>query len=209
MPSATIYTMKLWITYHSMILFISSPSQHHGCLAILAFCMRIFHMEHCSYRTTVLDSRLQTTHPQQYHRLSLPSLLLSDYTQQLWHLPEETPFSCFVTTLNDIVSNELAQEDEGYESGSERFNIPSPLSRALQIYHVSMWEIYPSTLQTLDNHQQPQNSMQIPHLTDTEVTASSAANWCSPLWMTRALWDQANIAANIPALMTEVMTPEK
>ena len=32
----------------------------------------------------------------------------------------------FVTTLNDASVTELAQEDKGYESGSETFNIPTP-----------------------------------------------------------------------------------
>ena len=39
------------------------------------------------------------------------------------------------------------------------------------------WETYPSTLQTLDDHQQFQSSMQSPHLTDSEVIASPATNW--------------------------------
>ena len=47
-------------------------------------------------------------------------------------------FGCFVTTLNDTFEMELVQEHEGYDSGSENFNIPTPLSRALRIYHVSM-----------------------------------------------------------------------
>ena len=61
----------------------------------------------------------------------------SDHTQQMPNLPEEILFSCFVTTLNDVLERELAQEDEGYESGSENFHIPTPLSRALRVYHVS------------------------------------------------------------------------
>ena len=63
-----------------------------------------------------------------------------DYTQQKWSLPEETIFSCFVTTLNNAFETELAQEDEGYESGSESLNIPTSLSRALRVYHVSTME---------------------------------------------------------------------
>ena len=64
----------------------------------------------------------------------------SDYTQQKWHLPEEILFSHFRTNLNDTFATELAQEDEGYESGSESLNVPTPLSRAPRIYHVSMVE---------------------------------------------------------------------
>ena len=53
------------------------------------------------------------------------------------NLPEEILFSCFVTTLNNAFETELAQEDKGYESGSENFNIPIPLSSALRIYNFS------------------------------------------------------------------------
>ena len=56
------------------------------------------------------------------------------------NLPEETIFSCFLTTLNNIFETDLAQEDKGYESGSERLNVPTPLSRAPTVYHVSTME---------------------------------------------------------------------
>ena len=55
----------------------------------------------------------------------------SEYTQQIQHLPEETLFGHFVTTLNDAFATELTQEDEDYESGSESFNVPIPLSKTL------------------------------------------------------------------------------
>ena len=45
-----------------------------------------------------------------------------------------------MTTLNDAFETELPQEDGGYESGIEIFNILTPLSRALGIYHVSTRE---------------------------------------------------------------------
>ena len=63
-----------------------------------------------------------------------------DLTQQMQNLPEETFFGHSVNTLNNAFETELAQEDEGYESGSESFNIPTPLSRAPRVYHVSMME---------------------------------------------------------------------
>ena len=55
----------------------------------------------------------------------------------MWSLPEETLFGHFVTTLNNAFETQLEQEDEGYESGRKSFNIPTPLSRALRVYHVS------------------------------------------------------------------------
>ena len=46
-------------------------------------------------------------------------------------------FSCFVTTPYAAFESKLTLEDEGYESGSENFNIPTPLIRASRIHHVS------------------------------------------------------------------------
>ena len=64
----------------------------------------------------------------------------SDFTQQMQTLPDEALFGQFVTTLNNTFETEFAQEDKGYESGSESLNIPTPLSRALRVYHVSTME---------------------------------------------------------------------
>ena len=64
----------------------------------------------------------------------------NDFTQQMWTLPEEVLFGCFMTTLNSTFQTELSQEEEGYECASESFNIPTPLSRAPGVYHVSTRE---------------------------------------------------------------------
>ena len=40
---------------------------------------------------------------------------------------EEVLFSCFMTTLNAAFESKLTLEDEEYKSGSENFNIPTPL----------------------------------------------------------------------------------
>ena len=63
-----------------------------------------------------------------------------DSKQQLRNISEEVLFGHFVTTLNDTFERELPQENQGYESGSESLSIPTPLRRALHIYHVSMNE---------------------------------------------------------------------
>ena len=49
---------------------------------------------------------------------------------------DEILFSCFMTTLNAFKSK-LALKDESYESGSENFNIPTPLRRTSKIHYVS------------------------------------------------------------------------
>ena len=66
------------------------------------------------------------------------AFVYGDYTQQIQNLPEETLSGHFVTTQNDTFATELAQNDKGYESGSESLNGPTTLSRAPRIYHVSM-----------------------------------------------------------------------
>ena len=45
-----------------------------------------------------------------------------------------------MTTLNAAVESKLVLEDEGYDGGSENFNIPTPLRRTSKIHHVSSVE---------------------------------------------------------------------
>ena len=42
-----------------------------------------------------------------------------------------------MTTLNAAFESKLALEDEGYESGSKNFNIPTSLRRTSKIHHIS------------------------------------------------------------------------
>ena len=58
-------------------------------------------------------------------------------THLLCNQPEEVLFNCFMTMLNDASERELALADEGYESGSETSNLPTPLRRTFRIHHVS------------------------------------------------------------------------
>ena len=64
----------------------------------------------------------------------------SNSAQQLRNISEEILFSYFMTSLNDAYEWELTQEDEGYESGSESLNIPTPLCRTPWLYHISVSE---------------------------------------------------------------------
>ena len=50
---------------------------------------------------------------------------------------DEILFSHFMTTLNAGFESKLALEDEGYDSGSKNFNIPTPLRRTSKIHHIS------------------------------------------------------------------------
>ena len=58
-------------------------------------------------------------------------------TYTLCHQSDEILFGHFMTTLNSAFEWKLALEDEGYESSSENFNIPTPLRKMPKIHHVS------------------------------------------------------------------------
>ena len=45
-----------------------------------------------------------------------------------------------MTSLNAAFESKLALEDEGYEGGSENFNIPTSLRRTSKIHHISSVE---------------------------------------------------------------------
>ena len=57
-------------------------------------------------------------------------------THLLHQQSDEILFSHFVTILNTAFESKLALKDEDYESGSENFNIPTPLRRISKIHHV-------------------------------------------------------------------------
>ena len=57
-------------------------------------------------------------------------------SQQLRNASEEILFGHFMTTLNDAFEQELALEDEGYDSGSKHSNIPTPLHKTPCLCHV-------------------------------------------------------------------------
>ena len=74
---------------------------------------------------------------------------------------QEVLFSHFVTMLNDAFERELAIADEGYGSGSETSNLPTPLRQTSRIHHVSNNENIsfnpsnPCTTATSQSHYKP------------------------------------------------------
>ena len=56
----------------------------------------------------------------------------STSTHLLCQQSDEVLFGHFMSTLNAAFKSKLKLEDEGYESGSENFNIPTPLRRTTQ-----------------------------------------------------------------------------
>ena len=61
-------------------------------------------------------------------------------TQLLCQQSDEILFSHFVTTLNAIFESKFASKDDGYESGSKNFNIPTPIPKTSRIHHISSIE---------------------------------------------------------------------
>ena len=76
---------------------------------------------------------------------------------------DEILFVHFMTTLNAAFESKLALEDEGYESSSENFNIPTPLQRTSKIHHVFSVEnasfdpgpVTPHSTGTRESHHRP------------------------------------------------------
>ena len=64
----------------------------------------------------------------------------STSTHLLHQQSDEILLSHFVIPLNAAFESKLALEDEGYESGSENINIPTPLRRTSKIFHISSVE---------------------------------------------------------------------
>ena len=87
----------------------------------------------------------------------------STSTHLLHQQSDEILFSCFVTTLNATFESKLALEDEGYESGSKNFNIPTLLRRTSKIHHVSSVKnvsfdpdpVTPCSIGTSQSHHRP------------------------------------------------------
>ena len=75
-----------------------------------------------------------------------------------------------------------------------------PLSAEYQESTMSpQGKTYPSIVHTLINHQLHQHSRKGPHHAETDIAASHAVNYCSPVLMMRVMWDP-----NIPTLMLVV-----
>ena len=87
----------------------------------------------------------------------------STSTHLLHQQSDKIIFSHFVTTLNAAFENKLALEDEGYESDSENFNIPTLLRRTSKIHYISSVEnvsfdpdpVTPHSSSSIESHCRP------------------------------------------------------
>ena len=53
---------------------------------------------------------------------------------------EETLFGCLIIALNAAFNQQLLLVDEGYESGSDTIDLPTPLQKTPHIHHISNME---------------------------------------------------------------------
>ena len=58
----------------------------------------------------------------------------------LCQLFEDVLFGCFVIALNAAFTQQLSLADEGYESGSDTVDLPTPLRKTPHIHHMSSME---------------------------------------------------------------------
>ena len=61
-------------------------------------------------------------------------------SHNLCQLSEEALFGCFVLALNSAFTQQLSLADEGYESGSDSTDLPTPLRKMPHILHISNLE---------------------------------------------------------------------
>ena len=58
----------------------------------------------------------------------------------LHQLSEDVLFGCFVIVLNAALTQQLSLADEGYESGSDTIDLPTPLRKTPCVHHMSSME---------------------------------------------------------------------
>ena len=87
-------------------------------------------------RTAYLETHIHSSAIEQVYNAFFYSTSMHLLCQQ----SDEILFSHFVTTLNTAFESKIALEDKGYESGSDNFNIPTPLRRTSNILHISSVE---------------------------------------------------------------------
>ena len=61
-------------------------------------------------------------------------------SHMLCQLSEDVLYGCFVIALNAAFTQQLSLADEGYKSGSDTVDLPTPLRKTPHIHHVSSME---------------------------------------------------------------------
>ena len=98
--------------------------------------------EYSVWNATVAALQLWTADPETHVLSSTIEQVYNAFfyftsTHLLCQQSDEVLFGHFMTTLNAVFESQLTLEDQVYKSGSENFNIPTPLRRTSRIHHVS------------------------------------------------------------------------
>ena len=113
---------------------------YHGDCRILADGMRIFH-----WNATIASLQFWT---EDLNPVTLGIATECVYTTFFWtstshtlcQQSEETLFGHFVIALNAAFTQQLSLADEGYKSGSDTIDLPTPLQKTPCIHHISSLE---------------------------------------------------------------------
>ena len=116
------------------------------------------------------------------------SVMHSTSMHLLCQQSEEVLFCHFMTMLNTAFESKIILEDEGYESRSENFNIPTPLRCTPRIHYVSGGDnisfdsITPHSMDTSQSHCHPvQCQLSVNTSDDEESTAVHISPTCSTM----------------------------
>ena len=113
---------------------------YHGDCRLLADGMRIFHLECCYCFITVWTEDLDPVTLGIASEHVYTTFFYTSTSQTLCQQSYETLFGCFVIALNAAFTQQLLLADEGYESGSDKIDLPTPLLKTPHIHHVSSME---------------------------------------------------------------------
>ena len=83
-------------------------------------------------------------------------------------------FGCFIIALNAAFNQQLLLADEGYKSGSDTIDLPTPLRKTPHIQHVSSMEHASINPVLTTPHSTPQTS---PRPVNRHLSFSSADNY--------------------------------
>ena len=96
--------------------------------------------------------------------MCLHHLFWTPTSHTLCQLSKDVLFGCFVIALNAAFTHQLLLADEGYESGSNTADPPTPLQKTPHVHHMSSMEhasfnlacTTPCSTATITHHSSPQ-----------------------------------------------------
>ena len=97
-------------------------------------------MEHHHTFTPVLVADLDPVNLGRATEHVYTTFFYSPSSHTLLQQSDEILFGCFVIALNAAFDQQLSLADEGYDSGSDTIDFPSPLRKTPRIHHVSSME---------------------------------------------------------------------